>query len=203
MTANVYVGLAVTAHNNTTTCTTVFDNVTLVAAASNTPPTAAITTPADGAVVKNPTNVVIEAQASDSDGNVTQVAFFDGSTPLGMLTSPPYTFTWSNPAAGGHSLTARATDDDGAATTSAPVNVTIEYNSGCLLRGFSRTSGRWVLRAARATVAGRLRSRVPGQTSGVSPTSSISSTRRSPATARSRLGSSASRRRTTMPRSAS
>jgi RHS repeat-associated protein len=40
-------------------------------------------------------------------------------------TAAPYSFLWTGVPAGGYSLTARATDNQGAATTSAPVNVTV------------------------------------------------------------------------------
>src|SRR6202022_15202 len=43
----------------------------------------------------------------------------------GTDTTSPYTFTWSNVAAGSYALTAVATDNAGAVTTSAAVTVTV------------------------------------------------------------------------------
>jgi hypothetical protein len=91
----------------------------------NLPPTVSITSPLNGATFTAPANIVINANASDSDGTITQVRFYQGTTLLGSDTSSPYSFTWSNVGAGSYSLTADATDNGGATTTSAPVNITV------------------------------------------------------------------------------
>jgi len=44
---------------------------------------------------------------------------------LGQDTSAPYSYTWRNVPPGSHVLTARATDNLGAATTSSPVGITV------------------------------------------------------------------------------
>ena len=41
--------------------------------------------------------------ASDSDGTVVKVEFFDGVTLIGAASTAPYTFNWSNVAAGMYS----------------------------------------------------------------------------------------------------
>jgi serine protease AprX len=134
LTPNVLVGLAVTAHANTTTCASVFDHVSLsFAPPPNAPPIVAITGPSNGAAIADPTSVAIVAQASDPDGSIARVDFFDGTLALGTSFAPPYTFDWSHPPAGPHTLTARATDDGGAATTSAAVGITVSYSSSSSL----------------------------------------------------------------------
>lgn len=92
----------------------------------NTPPTVSLTTPPAGASFIAPATVTIQATAADADGTVTRVDFFNGTTLLGSATATPYSFTWSNVAAGSYSLTAVATDNGGATTTSAPVNITVK-----------------------------------------------------------------------------
>jgi len=92
--------------------------------AANVPPAVAITSPANGAVFTAPAIVPITASASDSDGSVTNVAFFDGVTFLGQTNNVSYTIT-ATLAAGAHALTAVATDDGGLSTTSTVVNVTV------------------------------------------------------------------------------
>ena len=67
----------------------------------------------------------LTASATDSDGTVAKVEFFDGATRLGEDLTAPYAFSWSPGTAGARSVTARATDDQGAATTSAAVTVTV------------------------------------------------------------------------------
>jgi beta-glucanase (GH16 family) len=92
---------------------------------ANTPPAVSITSPANNATFTAPASIVINANASDPGGSVTSVAFYNGSTLLGTDTSSPYSFTWSNVAAGTYTLTARATDNGGLTTTSTAVSVTI------------------------------------------------------------------------------
>lgn len=93
----------------------------------NDPPAVAITAPADGAGFAAPADVAIAADASDSDGSVVEVAFVADGTPLGADAdgSDGWTFDWTGVAAGTYHLTAVATDDDGAATTSTAVTITV------------------------------------------------------------------------------
>jgi hypothetical protein len=108
-----------------------FGNVTLQAATlaggggGNSAPTAALTSPANNAVFTAPANITLEASAADSDGTIAKVEFFNGATKLGEDTSNPYSFAWNNVAAGAYSLTARATDNQDATTTSTAVNITV------------------------------------------------------------------------------
>ncbi|MCA8829550.1 Ig-like domain-containing protein [Hymenobacter pini] len=69
--------------------------------------------------------LALTATAADADGSVAKVEFFNGSTKLGEDTSAPYQLSWTPTAAGSVSLTAKATDNAGASTTSAAVAVTV------------------------------------------------------------------------------
>ncbi|HEY8210195.1 MAG TPA: M20/M25/M40 family metallo-hydrolase [Myxococcaceae bacterium] len=93
-----------------------------------TPPTVSITAPAGGSTVSG--TVTISANASDNVG-VAQVEFLVDGVVKGTDTSSPYSYAWDSTTAanGSHSLTARATDGAGNATTSAAVSVTVS-NSG-------------------------------------------------------------------------
>jgi glucose/arabinose dehydrogenase/regulation of enolase protein 1 (concanavalin A-like superfamily) len=121
MATNVYVGLAVTSHNNAAVCASVFDTVSV---ASNLPPTVTITSPSTGATYTSPATVSITADASDSDG-VAQVDFYNGATLIGSATTAPYSFDWTSVPDGTYSLTAKATDTLGDSSTSGPVTVTV------------------------------------------------------------------------------
>jgi pectate lyase len=94
----------------------------------NNPPSVSITSPSNGASFDEPASITISASASDSDGSVSKVEFYQGSTSLGTDYSSPYSITWSNVAAGSYSLTAIATDNDGSSTTSSAVNVNVSGN---------------------------------------------------------------------------
>jgi len=75
--------------------------------------------------------VVLTAAASDPDGQVVKVEFFNGAAifngavKLGEVGTAPYTLTVSTLAVGSHPLVARATDDRGTTTTSATVTVRV------------------------------------------------------------------------------
>ena len=91
----------------------------------NAPPSISINNPPAGSVFTTPANVVIEALASDPDGTIAAVEFFDGATLLGTRTTSPYGLTTLLALTGQHSLTAVATDNRGARTTSSAVSVTV------------------------------------------------------------------------------
>jgi regulation of enolase protein 1 (concanavalin A-like superfamily) len=63
--------------------------------------------------------------ASDADGTIRKVEFFTGNSKIGEALTAPYVFSWTTPPAAIHVLTARATDNNGAVTTSAPVTMRI------------------------------------------------------------------------------
>ena len=112
-----------------------FGNVTLQAAtlvgnnSGNVPPTVSISSPTNNAHFTAPTNISITASAADSDGSVSKVEFFQGAIKLGESTNSPYSLVWSNVGAGSYTLTAKATDNLGAATVSAPVSITLSSNT--------------------------------------------------------------------------
>jgi hypothetical protein len=91
----------------------------------NVAPTANITAPAANAQFIEGDDATITVNATDTDGIITQVDFFNGSTLLGTDITSPYSFTWSNLAVGSFSLTAKATDNEGTMTVSSPVNINV------------------------------------------------------------------------------
>ena len=92
---------------------------------TNQAPTVSLTSPAAGSTFTAPASVTVAATASDADGTVIRVDFYQGSTQIGSDTSSPYSYTWTNVAAGSYQVTAVARDDDGATRTSAAANVTV------------------------------------------------------------------------------
>lgn len=100
---------------------------------SGTPPTVSITSPANGTAYTAPASVTINATAADADGTVSSVAFYNGGTLLGTDNTSPYSYTWSNVAAGSYSLTAVATDNSGMSTTSAAVAIVVNGGTNLAL----------------------------------------------------------------------
>ena len=102
-------------------------NVTVIAA--NIRPTVNLTAPVNGSSFAAPATITLSANAADSNGSVAKVEFFAGSTKLGQALSAPFTFVWTGVSAGSYSITAVATDNLGATTTSAPVIYTVATSS--------------------------------------------------------------------------
>ncbi len=92
---------------------------------ANQPPSVSITNPADGAVFTAPANVIIQGDANDADGTITQVRLFAGTNLLTTLASAAFSYVWTNAPLGTNLLTAVATDNGGASSTSAPVIVMV------------------------------------------------------------------------------
>ncbi|RAW00603.1 Ig-like domain-containing protein [Pseudochryseolinea flava] len=120
--AGNYTLTAVATDNGSATTTSAPVSISVI---GNAPPTASITSPANNASFIAPATITINASAADANGSIATVAFYQGTTLLGTDTSSPYSFTWSNVAVGNYSLTVRATDNQGAVTTSAPVAITV------------------------------------------------------------------------------
>lgn len=126
MTDPVYVGLAVTSHNASRSATAVFDNLTISwTTSTNKPPTVSLTAPASGATFTAPATISLAATASDPEGQLARVEFYQNGTLIVSTTATPYTATWSSVPAGTYSLTAVAVDAAGNRTTSAAVSVTV------------------------------------------------------------------------------
>ena len=94
---------------------------------SNWPPYVTITQPEDGAVFTPSQTIEIEADALDFDGSVVKVEFFANGNKIAEDTdgSDGWTTSWSDHPEGSYSLTAQATDNEGAATTSPAVEISV------------------------------------------------------------------------------
>jgi hypothetical protein len=93
-------------------------------------PSVTITSPANKATYNGTINLTIEATASDTDGTISKVDFYDGATLLGTDNSSPYTYSWSSVPPGPHKLIAQATDNVGAVTSSANTNIVVYVETG-------------------------------------------------------------------------
>lgn len=91
----------------------------------NQPPLANLTAPASNTSFQIGQAITIEASASDADGTVSKVEFYAGTTKLGEDTSSPYELVWNGAALGSYTLTARATDNEGATGTSTSVAISV------------------------------------------------------------------------------
>lgn len=140
---------------------------------TNSAPAVTLTNPGPNAQFIAPASVLVSANAADSDGTISKVSFYANGALIGTdSTGPaPYTFTWTNVPAGSYALTAVATDDAGASSTSSEVSITVSApaNGGALpapwsskdigragaAGGDSYEGGVFTLRAAGADIYGR------------------------------------------------
>ena len=130
--------IAVEVHQGNATSSDLSFDMDLVA---QIPPSVAIVTPANDASFTVPFSFNLSADASDPDGAVVSVAFFDGELLLGVATNAPFSITVNSLPEGPHQLTARATDNVGLAVVSAPVNITVtDPNPPSLLAATATTN---------------------------------------------------------------
>ncbi len=92
---------------------------------ANIAPAVSITSPANNAGFTTGSTVTIAANATDSDGTIAKVEFFQGATKLGEALSTPYSFAWASVSVGSYTLTAKATDNAGAITVSAGIPIVV------------------------------------------------------------------------------
>jgi gliding motility-associated-like protein len=95
------------------------------AAPINQLPVITITAPANNEELSKGSSVLITADASDKDGTVSKVEFFNGATKLGEDATAPFSFEWKDLREGSHTLTAKATDNAGGSTTSSAVKIQV------------------------------------------------------------------------------
>jgi len=87
----------------------------LLNTSSNLAPEITVMTPANGAKTDSGQNISLSATATDSDGSITNLSFYLGSTLLGQgtQTGDTWHYSWQNAAAGHYTVLARAVDNQG------------------------------------------------------------------------------------------
>ena len=89
-------------------------------------PTVSLTAPAANTVYAAPASVTLTATATPSTGTtISKVEFYQGTTLIDTDTATPYSVSWASIPAGTYSLTAKATDGQGATRTSAARQLTV------------------------------------------------------------------------------
>ncbi len=123
--AGTYVINAIAYDNNGAQATS--SSRTITVAATNTAPTVSLTAPADNARYLNPTSVTLSATASGPELNdiIQRVDFYLNGTLANSITQAPFSYGATGLAVGTYTLTAVATDSQGAQTTSAARTFTV------------------------------------------------------------------------------
>lgn len=115
---------AVAKDNNGNSSTSSVVSITVNAA-----PSVSITNPVNGGRFVAPFSGTLQAVASDSDGTISKVVFFANGNSIGTVFGAPYNFGLTNLVAGNYSLTAQATDNRGATTTSSAISISVITNA--------------------------------------------------------------------------
>lgn len=120
LTASTYVLVARATDNEGSTTTSSPATITI-----DYPPEVSILNPTNGTAVVVPGDVILQAKANDVDGTIVNVEYYAGILLLGGATNGPYALKLPDLAPGTYELTAKATDNDGITSISAPVRFTI------------------------------------------------------------------------------
>lgn len=99
--------------------------VGITVTAVNDPPTISITSPTNGASLAVGASISLAVNVSDSDGTISGVNYYRGTTLIASSSSSPFSATWANPGPGAYTITAKATDDSGAIGVSPPVTFSV------------------------------------------------------------------------------
>ncbi|WP_298543905.1 carbohydrate-binding protein [uncultured Aquimarina sp.] len=95
----------------------------------NNPPTVKLTAPSNGTTYQVGQNVSLTADASDTDGSISKVEFFVNNNLVATEQVLPYASATTITNPGNYTIVAKATDNNGAVTTSQSVNITIKDDS--------------------------------------------------------------------------
>jgi beta-glucanase (GH16 family) len=114
------------------------DWIRVAQAEGNRAPSVRLLQPAADATIPAGGDVLLRAEASDPDGDLAGVAFYQGMTRLGLDREPPFAFDWAAPD-GCYTVTARAVDEAGFARAES---VEITVGRGCPPTPFGGTPAR-------------------------------------------------------------
>jgi len=109
--------------------TTSSENVTVkvnTVVVVNQSPTVSLTSPTASSSFNAPASITISANASDSDGTISKVEFYNGTTLLISDNTAPYDYTWTNVGVGNYNITAKAYDNSNVSATSASTSATVK-----------------------------------------------------------------------------
>jgi hypothetical protein len=104
--------------------------LTVQSSTVNTPPSVQMVQPTSASTFRPRSDIRLVAQASDANGRISSVRFYNGSQLLGTGslvsgTTNRYSMVWNNVPSGQYYLKATATDNQGTTSTSTSVRITV------------------------------------------------------------------------------
>ncbi|MBY0426733.1 MAG: hypothetical protein K2Q22_13925, partial [Cytophagales bacterium] len=106
-------------------------SITTLTLNRNKNPLVSITSSGNNSTYISPSSIPLAVSATDSDGSLVSLKYYDNGTLLTTLTTAGFSFNWTNAALGIHTLTAVAMDNSGGTATSNPVFVRV--NAPCVV----------------------------------------------------------------------
>lgn len=88
-------------------------------------PSVSLTAPLDNASFAEGSSIVLEAEASDPEGEIEKIVFFQGEQQIGEDASAPYSFTWANVAEGVYKISALATSSTSKTAVSQEITLRV------------------------------------------------------------------------------
>ncbi len=116
----------------------------MVTNTENAAPVVSLTAPIDNSNFTAGETITLSANASDFDGTIEKVDFYQDNTLISSVTTSPYKTNW-NPVIGNYTLTVKATDNNGSVSTSQAVQVTIDPFMICATTSTEATQGSFSL----------------------------------------------------------
>ncbi|MDA3893037.1 MAG: glycosyl hydrolase [Salinivirgaceae bacterium] len=102
----------------------------IVSSTENIAPNVSLTSPTDGSTYPEGKEITLSANASDLDGTIQKVEFYQNDELIGSDDSAPYSLQWTS-STGEYIITAKATDDGGAVSVSQPLTVSFLQVLSC------------------------------------------------------------------------
>ncbi len=97
----------------------------LTVVSANTPPVVTLLSPIHGSTYIRPVSLPLIADATDAEGPVAQVQFFDQGALVGSTNQAPFSVIWTNVPTGVHRVTALAVDSEGDTALSNEAEFTV------------------------------------------------------------------------------
>jgi hypothetical protein len=106
------------------------NQVVVVSVSANAVPVVSITSPTNNATYQAGKTVILSATATDADGSITKVEFYNNGIKFAVDSTAPYSFTAANVEAGTYVLTAKAFDNNGDSAISSTITITVTACNG-------------------------------------------------------------------------
>ncbi|MEO7702082.1 MAG: Ig-like domain-containing protein [Opitutus sp.] len=116
---------SLTAKATDSTGSTKTSSAVAITVKTNVTPSVSISSPTASTSFGWAVPITVNATATDTDGTITKVEFFDGTTSIGVDTATPFTTTFTPTTTGSHVLKAVATDNSAGTKTSSTVSISV------------------------------------------------------------------------------